>query len=349
MDNETTQPEEKVPTPFQHLEFRGNAGEYFKIWIVNIALTILTLGIYSAWAKVRTNRYFYANTYLNSDPFSYNARALPILYGRLLVVGFYGLFILFNDYLLFYDVAAFMMIAFILLLPYLIRQSLRFKLRYISYRNIPFAYKGKVKQLYGFFILHALLNLITLGFAFIYSLNQFNKLKIQNSHYGEKSFFYDQGAWGVYKIAFLVNIVSIVIFFAVMFIMGFVSGLLGIKAIASLAPLIGMILVFSLYKGLWDAMLSNYIYSNTLLQEDNPLKSQLSAKKLSWIYFSNFLLQILSLGLLTPWAKVRLARYKLACLSIACSDYDAFTHDITDEDSALGEEAADFFDIDLGF
>ena len=28
-------------------EFNGNASEYFKIWIVNVALSIMTLGIYS--------------------------------------------------------------------------------------------------------------------------------------------------------------------------------------------------------------------------------------------------------------------------------------------------------------
>jgi uncharacterized membrane protein YjgN (DUF898 family) len=38
-------------------EFRGTGGEYFRIWIVNLLLTILTLGIYSAWAKVRQLRY----------------------------------------------------------------------------------------------------------------------------------------------------------------------------------------------------------------------------------------------------------------------------------------------------
>ncbi len=35
------------------LSFTGTAGDYFRIWIANIALTLLTLGIYSAWAKVR--------------------------------------------------------------------------------------------------------------------------------------------------------------------------------------------------------------------------------------------------------------------------------------------------------
>ena len=45
--------EASAPTPQpRELDFRftGKTGEYFRIWIVNLALTILTLGIYSAWA-----------------------------------------------------------------------------------------------------------------------------------------------------------------------------------------------------------------------------------------------------------------------------------------------------------
>ncbi len=48
-----------------NVEFRGDGMEYFKIWIVNVLLTILTLGIYSAWATVRNNRYFYSNMFLD--------------------------------------------------------------------------------------------------------------------------------------------------------------------------------------------------------------------------------------------------------------------------------------------
>ncbi|MDR1854861.1 MAG: DUF898 domain-containing protein, partial [Azoarcus sp.] len=39
------------------LQFTGSGGEYFRIWIVNLLLSILTLGIYSAWAKVRREQY----------------------------------------------------------------------------------------------------------------------------------------------------------------------------------------------------------------------------------------------------------------------------------------------------
>jgi uncharacterized membrane protein YjgN (DUF898 family) len=50
-------------------EFGGDAREYFRIWIVNLALSVVTLGIFSAWAKVRSERYFYGNTRLDGDPF----------------------------------------------------------------------------------------------------------------------------------------------------------------------------------------------------------------------------------------------------------------------------------------
>ena len=55
------------------LSFGGSGFEYFKIWIVNILLTILTLGLYYPWAKVRKNRYFYGNTSLDERNFEYHA------------------------------------------------------------------------------------------------------------------------------------------------------------------------------------------------------------------------------------------------------------------------------------
>jgi hypothetical protein len=67
-------------------EFHGRAGEYFGIWIVNVLLTILTLGIYSAWAKVRRQRYFYGNTELAGSNFDYHARPVQILVGRIIVL-----------------------------------------------------------------------------------------------------------------------------------------------------------------------------------------------------------------------------------------------------------------------
>ena len=61
--------------------FTGNTRDYFGIWIVNVLLTIVTLGVYSAWAKVRRQRYFYGNTWLAGSSFEYHAKPIKILVG----------------------------------------------------------------------------------------------------------------------------------------------------------------------------------------------------------------------------------------------------------------------------
>ena len=70
-------PQTLAPAPLSqasstlNFEFHGNGMEYFRIWIVNIFLSIVTLGIFSAWAKVRREQYFYGNLRLGEQHFAY--------------------------------------------------------------------------------------------------------------------------------------------------------------------------------------------------------------------------------------------------------------------------------------
>src|SRR6266513_5631580 len=85
---------QSAASDFVSLRFTGQAGEYFRIWIVNICLSIVTLGIYSAWAKVRRKRYFYGNTLLGDSAFEYLADPKAILKGRIVVVGGFAIYFL---------------------------------------------------------------------------------------------------------------------------------------------------------------------------------------------------------------------------------------------------------------
>ena len=71
------------PLPF---EFTGKAKEFFGIWLSNLLLSILTLGIYSAWAKVRRRRFFLGHTLIGGHRFDYHADPKVILKGRAVVV-----------------------------------------------------------------------------------------------------------------------------------------------------------------------------------------------------------------------------------------------------------------------
>ena len=76
----------------ERVEFSGKTDEYFRIWIVNIALTIVTLGIYSAWATVRKKRYFYTHTRVADGSFDYHAKPKAILFGRLIALLMVGVY-----------------------------------------------------------------------------------------------------------------------------------------------------------------------------------------------------------------------------------------------------------------
>jgi uncharacterized membrane protein YjgN (DUF898 family) len=141
-------------TPYQ-VEFRGSGGEYFKIWIVNVLLIIVTLTIYAAWAKVRTKRYFYGNTVVDNTSFEYHAKPLQILYGQL--IAYAALIIVTLSQRVHVGVWIVLTIILVLLIPWVIWRSLKFNARMSSYRNVRFGFSGSWKRIYAILILIPLL------------------------------------------------------------------------------------------------------------------------------------------------------------------------------------------------
>ena len=68
------------------IRFIGSGSEYFRIWIVNLLLTLVTLGLYYPFAKVRRLRYFHGATEVGGHPMSFHADPWKMLRGYLLVV-----------------------------------------------------------------------------------------------------------------------------------------------------------------------------------------------------------------------------------------------------------------------
>jgi uncharacterized membrane protein YjgN (DUF898 family) len=75
-------------------DFTGRNGEYFRIWVVSLFLSVVTLGIYSAWGKVRKKRYLYSHTELDGTGFEFRATPLAILRGRVIALALLGGFAL---------------------------------------------------------------------------------------------------------------------------------------------------------------------------------------------------------------------------------------------------------------
>jgi len=126
--------------------FHGRAGEYFSIWLVNILLTIVTLGIYSAWATVRRRRYFYGNTEIAGDRFDYHARPISLLVGRIII--FIGLVLFFVISSISPHLTLLFMLAFFALIPWMVIRSWRYNALMSSFRGVRFNYHCRIGRAY---------------------------------------------------------------------------------------------------------------------------------------------------------------------------------------------------------
>jgi uncharacterized membrane protein YjgN (DUF898 family) len=87
----------------------------------------VTLGIYSAWAKVRRLRYFYGSTVLDGQSFEYHGRPLAILKGRLVVFAVYVVFLVITQI---WPLAVFLMIPIaIFAVPWIVVKARLFQMR----------------------------------------------------------------------------------------------------------------------------------------------------------------------------------------------------------------------------
>jgi uncharacterized membrane protein YjgN (DUF898 family) len=145
-------------------QFTGDASEYFRIWIVNIALSIVTLGIYSAWAKVRTKKYLYRHTLLDGSAFDYLADPRKVLKGRLIVGAF--ILLMFGAQQVSSQLYIGLAIALALLTPAIFALATAFNARNSSYRNVRFSFQGSIGDSYNNFVAGLLICLVTFGLGF---------------------------------------------------------------------------------------------------------------------------------------------------------------------------------------
>ena len=345
--------------PDQPFQFRGNAGEYFRIWIVNFALGIITLGIYSAWASVRTRRYFYANTWLAGSPFEYSAKPLPILRGRLIAVLMFSCYILASRTSPELQLATAALIA--MLVPWLMVRGLAFRARYSSWRGLPFRFEPDYAGAYKWYFAVYLLIPLTLGFIYPWIKARQQEWTVKNHRYGDASFDFSADVTDYYVVLFIGIGVTIVWFVGVaLAAAGLVAyfnahfGKTGLKDHMILFVVLMYAAYLPAYLGIFAytrSRMLNLLYNNSTLAGGHRLHSTLGYWAMFWIYLSNLLAILCTLGMAVPWAKVRMARYRTSHLVLQpTGDLDVFVAETTAQTdvSAIGAEMDSIFSIDIG-
>lgn len=343
----------EAPTIERHTaQFSGRAGEYFGIWFVNLLLSIITLGIYSAWAKVRTERYFYANTSLAGATFEYLASPIAILKGRLIAYAVVIALALSSRFspglylLLIVGVGA--------LMPALITWSLRFRARNSAWRGLTFRFDNGAPEAYGPFMLWAWISGLTLSLLYPAMKRRQHEFVVEGHRYGVKRFSF-QATTGQYYGPYLVVagfVVGGAILMTIVTGMLSDSGLVGKQAMGMgfVAGLLGFYLAFFALIVSMRVRYANLMWNNTRLGP-HKFVSTLRVRDLLWIYASNLLVILITVGLAVPWAMVRLARYRADHFTLVASgEMDEFVAASESRAGAAGAELVDALDagMDLG-
>ena len=321
-------------------EFTGSAAEYFRIWIISLCLSLFTLGIYSAWGKVRKRRYLYAHMRVAGSGFEYLASPLAILKGRVIALALFGGIAVAGHFSPIAQLA--FIVLLLLLLPWLVVATARFNARNSAWRSIRFAFDGRVGEAARVLLGLGLLAGLTLGILFPYSRMRRARFIVGLHRFGATGFatsFKSGPFYGAYLAALgMLIVVSIVV----------VGG--GMLMKSATAAIVMIAATYTCYIAVFAyvrARTGNITFNGTSV---GPLQlaSTLRWRDMAWIYLSNIVAILATVGLATAWATIRITRYRAARLAVvARAPIGTLVAAEGGNASAAGSEVSDLFDVDV--
>ena len=379
------------------MSFTGRGGEFFGIWIVNILLSVITLGIYSAWAKVRTNQYFYGNTILDGDSFEYHAKPMQILKGRLVALVCVLLWAVANSFLPVFSMV--LLLAFVAALPFLSWSNARFDSAMTSYRNVRFSFVGTLGKAYSTILGRSLIIMLAIfavfaviGFAVqaspiaagivilagipgvlylqAWAMSGIASYFANGYRYGERDFSAQISSGYYFKtyllaavlwlVASVLSIVAIGLFLgAGAFMAALSEGQAGMADIMGSPAMIGIAIAayaVMLFLGVAisafiSVRIRNHVFSQLMLEGEPELKCDSKMTVMSYVglVVTNFILQVITMGIARPWVMVRTAKYVASVTSVH-GDLSRLVAQDQDSNvkSAVSDEVAQAFDVNLG-
>jgi uncharacterized membrane protein YjgN (DUF898 family) len=363
-------PPEPRPDP-QPLVFTGQGREYFRIWIVNLFLSVITLGFYSPWAKVRRLQYFYRNTRLAGSSFEYHGNPVAILKGRIVGMILFGGYYVAGYFSPLLGLAAFGVVAVIM--PWLLARSFRFRLFNSSYRGLRFGFHGSTASAYWVFLGLPLLSILTFFLLVPFVHQRIRRYQHGSAAYGQSRFTIAAPAGEFYVVYLLtftlwlgLAVVAVMGFMVMIIVTSFLVAASGGAVRTAPTPdstaalvmtILGFLWILAIYgsvilclRAFFTSRIQNLVWNSTRLGP-HRFSCRIQARRLFGIMLGNVAMTIVTLGLFAPFAQVRLATYLAETFVVVPgASLDEFVADDRQRNvSAIGEEAAEFFDLDIAF
>jgi uncharacterized membrane protein YjgN (DUF898 family) len=370
------------------IRFTGSGSEYFRIWIVNLLLSIVTLSLYRPWAKVRRLKYFYANTLVDGHAFDFHGNPKKMLRGYLLV----GLMLVsYSAAGRFSAMAALVALVILAVLwPALLRASMQFRLANTSWCGLRFRFNGTLagayKGMLPLFIpalamgalrfeivdpqhptmeylkhLYAVMGLTLLVAPLMWWI--FKRYQHDNYGLGQWQTRLDLGPGRVYGLSlriFGVGLLSMVVLIIVGVVVaalvggaaavtGAVQNKIATMAIIVVAVLLGYMLTLVVPIPYALSRAQNLIWGGTRSDEVS-FHSALPFGALFKLTLKNWLLMVLTLGLYYPFASIAFYRLRIESITPQLSgNLDLLqAQGAAGAGDASGDAAGDMFGIDIG-
>jgi uncharacterized membrane protein YjgN (DUF898 family) len=330
--------------------FHGSGGGLFKIMLVNWILTVLTLGIYSFWGKTKVRRYLCEHSSFVGDRFHYHGTGWELFKGALIFGAIFGLFNLgiysigqvwdLDTQVVAQTVGGFLIL---FLLPVIMVGAFRYRLSRTAWRGIRFSFRGKRISALWLYIKGFLFTMLTFGLYTPYFTINTQKFWRSESYFGSQSFKYDGQGKDIIQ-AFLI----LVAMYFGMILIPVVLTILFPEAKDQIAPLsVILIYVFLIPAVMWYTVyLARYNWSKT---EFAGGRFHYDATAWQWFVLNvtNFFIIVFTLGLGIPLATIRSRQFLADHLSVVGNMKLSQVVQEAQMSSALGEGAADGFDMDI--
>lgn len=379
------EPPEGPAAPARQLaiRFTGSGRDYFRIWIVNVLLTLVTFTLYYPWAKARRLRYFHGHTQVDGTPMEFHGNPRAMLRGYLLAAAMLASYSLAGQVSTAAGLSALALVAVIA--PALFRSSMRFRLASSSWRGMRFVFSGSTGDAYramlplfmvivlvagavpwmmqpeqapwwfGPLLVAVILVTVAMLPWLLYRLKRF-----QHANYGLASL---QTGFKATVGAFYVLVFK-TFACAMMFLLAVIAAGLGWLMLSRSGQSVGLLqaafmsaLVFPLLlvsylvgKTYFTAALQNLVWTKTG-NRSMRFVSRLRFSRLFWLSVRNWLLIVLTLGLYWPFAAVASARLRLESVVIKTrQDPGVLVRLLQASDvEASGDAAGDLLGLDIGW
>lgn len=354
-----------IPQARGLLRHHVKGGELFQIFIVNLVLTVLTLGVYRFWAKTRLRRYVWGSLEIMGDRLEYTGTGKELFFGFLVVFvlilmpvfgGIAALEVALAGYgeNLKAALGSVQFLVIIFLMGVAFFRARRYRLTRTHWRGIYGSQSGSAIK-YGLMALASYFALaMTFGLAWPVCSVWLKRYEMDHTWIGNEQLGFTPSVkklYGSFVVVWLCGVLYMTVAataFWSLFINADVSGAMDTADVQNIGYLFAIIyasaLPFALSFLWYRGRAYNHFISSTTFH-GHQLSSTVTGFGYLWLMVSNSFLVIFTLGLGTPWTYVRYLNYVQRNVGlIGDGDFSALLQS-TQEKPSHGEGLADAFDV----